>query len=237
MFSLCIPTMDRFDTFLNKNLKKYLLNELIDEIIITDENGNDYEKIKNNFQNEKLKVFKNKKQLGPFLNKLECCKKAKNEWIVLMDSDNFADQSYFDTLSKYIQMNNLTKLTILAPDFAKPRFDYTKILPKILTNTSMKKMINKTSFLTAMNTGNYVLNKYLIENINISKETENIKKSSSCDVIFFNTLLFEQFDVSFRIITGLNYEHVVHDGSVYLTTCSKYRDFNKQVHDRFNLLL
>ena len=41
MFSLCIPTMDRFDTFLSKFLVKYLNNEYINEIIITDENGNE----------------------------------------------------------------------------------------------------------------------------------------------------------------------------------------------------
>ena len=46
--SLCIPTKDRFDNFLNNNLSKYInyLNDgLIDEIIICDENGNDYNNI------------------------------------------------------------------------------------------------------------------------------------------------------------------------------------------------
>ena len=49
MFSLCIPTMDRFDNFLSKYLPKYLENEYINEIVITDENGNDIEKIKKEF--------------------------------------------------------------------------------------------------------------------------------------------------------------------------------------------
>ena len=42
MFSLCIPTMDRFDKFLSRYLPKYLANEYINEIIITDENGNGF---------------------------------------------------------------------------------------------------------------------------------------------------------------------------------------------------
>jgi hypothetical protein len=50
MFSLCIPTLDRFDNFLSKNLVKYLQNEDISEIIITDENGNDIEKLIKLFQ-------------------------------------------------------------------------------------------------------------------------------------------------------------------------------------------
>ena len=39
MFTLCIPTLNRFDDFLSKYLPKYLENKLINEIIITDENG------------------------------------------------------------------------------------------------------------------------------------------------------------------------------------------------------
>ena len=37
MFSLCIPTIDRFDDFLSRYLVQYLENEYINEIIITDE--------------------------------------------------------------------------------------------------------------------------------------------------------------------------------------------------------
>ena len=59
MFTLCIPTLNRFDDFLSKNLPKYLTNELITEIIITDENGNDVNKIKNTFTNDKLKLLIN----------------------------------------------------------------------------------------------------------------------------------------------------------------------------------
>jgi ABC-type antimicrobial peptide transport system permease subunit len=43
--------MDRYDDFLSKNLPNYLENELISEITITDENGNDIEKIKSSFPN------------------------------------------------------------------------------------------------------------------------------------------------------------------------------------------
>lgn len=240
MFSLCIPTMNRYDTFLKKNIEKYLICSLIDEIIITDENGNDYEKLKRDYcENNKIKVFKNDYQMGPFLNKLKCCKLAKNEWIVLMDSDNYADHTYFENALKYIQNNNLSisKETILAPSFAKPNFNYKSLSPNILNKNNLR-TINKSDLLqTCMNTGNYVINKYLIDNINIEKETENIKKSSACDVIFFNTLLLEQFNLMFHILQELEYEHVVHDGSVYINTHNIYRDFNNQVHNRFKKYL
>jgi hypothetical protein len=58
--------MDRFDTFLSVNLPRYLENNLIAEIIITDENGNDSKKIAETFADPRIKVFTNEAQLGPF---------------------------------------------------------------------------------------------------------------------------------------------------------------------------
>ena len=103
MISLCITTMDRYDSFLSDNLPKYISNPYINEIIINDENGNDFEMIKKNFSNEKLKVYKNESILGPFLNKIDVLKKAKNKWICLMDSDNFADIEYFRVVTEFLK--------------------------------------------------------------------------------------------------------------------------------------
>ena len=67
MFSLCIPTMDRYDSFLIANLPKYLSNKRINEIVISDENGNDVKKIQKDFPNSnKLKLFVNTERLGHF---------------------------------------------------------------------------------------------------------------------------------------------------------------------------
>ncbi len=244
MFSLCIPTMDRFDDFLSKSLPKYLTNELITEIIITDENGNDINKIKNTFTNDKLKLFINEERLGPFLNKISACSKALNEWIVLIDSDNFADDNYFNVAKEYINNKNITdKNIILAPSFAKPRFNYSHLSGFIYkkgifdSNKHLEsELINKSSYtpsVVLMNTGNYIINKYLIENLNLSNETENIKMSSACDVIYFNTLLFEQLDLNLHVVPNLEYEHAVHNGSIYIQTHHKFAKFNNAVHNRY----
>ena len=77
-FSLCIPTMDRFDSFLNEYLPIYLdLKEkgVIEEIIVCDENGNDYAKILHRYNNGDpygpIKIYKNQTKLGAFKNKLK----------------------------------------------------------------------------------------------------------------------------------------------------------------------
>jgi|688.fasta_scaffold159421_4 hypothetical protein len=248
MFSLCIPTLDRFDEFLINYLPNYLQNELIDEVIITDENGNDVQKINQTFGNiKKLKLFINETKLGPFLNKLNACKKATNEWIVLIDSDNFADKQYFKIANDYI-INNIKnqKNVILAPCKALPNFNYSHLSGFIYkkgdfaknrqNETLMKQNYNSPSNV-CMNTGNYIINKFLIHNLNLQKETENIKKSSACDVIYFNTLLFEQLDLNMHIVKDLEYHHVVHNGSVYIQTCNKFNNFNQTVYSRYNNLI
>jgi hypothetical protein len=247
MFSLCIPTMDRFDTFLSRYLVKYLANEYINEIIITDENGNDIKKIKTAFpDNTKLVLIKNETRLGPFLNKQKACSFAKNEWIVLMDSDNFAYKEYFKIAKDYIAQLGDQKNIILAPSKAQPNFDYSHLSGFIYkkgsfaTNNQMEGQNIKSyncSSVVLMNTGNYVINKFLLDKLNLHNEYDNIHKSSACDVIYFNTLLFEQLDLHMHVVPDLVYDHVVHDGSIYTQTVQNNQEFNNSVHKRyFNLI-
>lgn len=247
MFSLCIPTIDRFNDFLNKNLPLYLDNDLINEIIITDENGNDIEKIKTAFPNKnKLVLIQNETQLGPFLNKLKACSFAKNEWIVLIDSDNYADMNYFIVAKEYIEQNNVKyKNIILSPCKANPHFNFSHLSGYIYKkgsfqiNHDLENQVINDNYRNSeiiMNLGNFVINKYLIDNIDLSLEIENIKQSSACDVIYFNTLLFEQLDLYFHVVPNLEYEHVVHDGSIYTQTNHYFKHFNEMTHQRYRNL-
>lgn len=251
MFSLCIPTMDRYDNFLSKYLLDYLDNELINEIIITDETGKDVEKIILNLRDHKnfnkMVLIVNDKKLGPFLNKYKACLKAKNEWIALIDSDNFADKQYFEVVKEYISTQlKGEKNIILAPSKAKPNFNYSHLAGLVYKKNNFKinnqieranTIPNNTSSLVLMNTGNYVLNKYLIDNLNLSNEMKNIQYSSSSDVIYFNTLLFEQLDLNLHVVPNLEYNHVVHSGSIYTQTAHTYRDFANAVTIRYLSLI
>jgi len=244
-FTLCIPTMDRYDVFLKNYLPKYIENSLINEIIITDENGNDIDKINNsNIDKTKLKLYKNNNRLGPFMNKLTACKYSSNEWIALIDSDNFADENYFKISRDYINTISNTNYDIISPSFAQPNFDYRHLNGKIINKQNLSDIVkydhfnkgNKTGIETLMNTGNYILNKKLINEINLDNETQNIKYSSACDVIYFNTLLFEQFNLQFHIISDLSYIHNVHNDSIYMKTHHHFTDFNALIHNRFKSL-
>tara|TARA_Y100000389_G_scaffold204655_1_gene258624 strand:+ start:14086 stop:14796 length:711 start_codon:yes stop_codon:yes gene_type:complete len=211
-FSLCIPTMDRFDTFLKKTLSKYIENEYINEIIITDENGNDIEKIILHFNSPKLKLYKNEYRLGCFLNKHKACSLANNIWIALIDSDNFADINYFKSASDFIENNNLSNNTILSPSKALPSYKF---------NVGCYRKQNLKGTELMLNTGNYIINKYLISNISFINDIENIKNSNACDVILFNIMLFEQFNINFYVIKDMTYLHTTHNGSIYLQECNE----------------
>lgn len=241
MFSLCITTYNRHD-FLVKNIPKYLDNHLVDEIIICDEDGSDIEILKKvtifNTCNKKLKYVSNEIVLGPFLNKLKVCSLAKNEWIAIIDSDNFADIDYFENAFLYIKKKNPKKESILSPCFAKPSFDYRFVENTILTKYNIKNYITNPLINVLMNTGNYIINKFLIENVNVSNESSDIiKTASACDVKFFNTILFEQFNLDFHVVPEMYYNHICHDGSIYLQTYIKYYNTINLIDKRFDSLL
>tara|TARA_B100000424_G_scaffold271728_1_gene276286 strand:+ start:14247 stop:15881 length:1635 start_codon:yes stop_codon:yes gene_type:complete len=238
-FSLCIPTMDRYDEFLSINLPKYMNNPFIDEIIISDENGNDIKKIKNKISNlDKFKFNINNKKLGPFDNKIKCCQLAKNDWIALIDSDNFADINYFTVANNFLNNNNDIKSnTILAPSFAKPNFDYRLFSGMCFKKGNFKNIPNcKKSKRRLMNTGNYILNKYLINNLKIEEENEEEVKTP-LDVLLFNTILFEQLDLEMYIVPNLYYNHIIHNESFLIMNKGRDENLINITKERFYKLL
>jgi hypothetical protein len=234
--SLCIPTMNRFDSFLNNYLKiylDYLKKKIIDEIIICDENGIDYEKVITSYEEFKYvdsncRIYKNNEILGVFKNKLKVCSLATNNYIALIDSDNFCDETYFITAKKYILENEkmFSNHFILAPSFAKTRFNYKHFENSLVTKYNLKKYYHVHMFDVLLNTGNYIINKNIFAKI--TYDNSIMHKISACDVLFFNLLCFQQFeDFQLHIIKDFEYDHVVHDGSTYTTTihnCQYYRD-------------
>jgi len=244
MISLCITTKDRYNDFLSENIPKYLDIPYINEIIISDENGNDFYKINEQFSNNsKLHLYKNDCILGPFRNKLKVLSKAKNDWIALIDSDNFADIKYFEVIHEYIKQQSPNEFSILLPSYAKPNFDYRKFEDNIITKDNIRHVenIDKSLFNPLINTGNYVINKNLIDLIDISKENEDLISSShACDVKYFNTLVLEQFPAfQLHVIKDLHYSHMVHNNSIYLQTYMnmKYRNTINVINSRFDTFI
>jgi hypothetical protein len=224
--SLCITTKDRFETFLDKSLEKYVAyldEDIIDEIVICDENGNDYDKILDKYgkfiSENKLRVYKNEKILGVFLNKLKVCKLAKNEYVSLIDSDNFADDIYFKVAKKYIEEKNITKNCIVAPSY--PRYHFTCMRNEysgfIFTKSNCKDHVDNTNFGALINMGNYIFTKNILDNLVYDENL--LPKIHACDVMYFNLLLFQQVaNFEMHMVPDMEYDHRVHENCVSIET-------------------
>lgn len=231
MFSLCIPTMNRYDNFLKYFLPEYLKNPLIGEIIISDETGEDAQKIYDNTAliSPKIRLFVNEERLGPFHNKLQAAKLATNEWIALIDSDNFADEDYFQVAKTFIEKRRPSNQSILAPSVATTgrnsveysthagfnfrAFSGFNINVDYLKTMTEEKLRRHNQLILLFNTGNFILHKSLVHSLNVSAEDPK-KKTDFFDVLYFNTLLFEQIrGLNFYVVPKLSYSHSIHDDS------------------------
>ena len=227
--SLCITTMDRFDNFLSKsfdNYLEYLKIGLIDEIIISDENGNDYNKIQEKYNDilkttPNFKIYENEKRLGVFKNKLKVCSYASNEYIALIDSDNFPDKKYFEIIKKYIETNHkkFPKNIIMAPSKSinhnnAPNLNYKEFENQIITKSNIKNYLSNIKFQVLLNTGNYIISKNISDNIQYNNNFMDI--ISGCDVVYFNLLAFMQYqDLELHVVEGLEYSHTEHKDGEY----------------------
>jgi glycosyltransferase involved in cell wall biosynthesis len=222
--SLCIPTYNRWN-FLKNNLPKYLENPFLDEIVITDETGEDIKLIQEHFQNPKLKLFVNEKRLHAFLNKREAVLKASNDWICLIDSDNFAPIEYFEAWKNYVEQNGFILNAIYSPSKTIPQekhsgFDYREFINQNISFFKAQELYKTTKYGPSLfNTGNFILHKSMYTNY--QPTIEDIQTTLHCpalECLYQNYLFFTKCNAIMIVVKDMEYHHIVHDESLYLTT-------------------
>jgi hypothetical protein len=223
--SLCIPTYKRFD-FLIKSIPNYLENPYIDEIIITDDDGEDFELLNLYFSdNNKLKIYKNEKRLKPFLNKERAVSLCKNEWVCIIDSDNFADIDYFKSWEEHIKQNGINNKIIYCPSGTLPQgnFTFDFVLGKEVNIDNIKDFWKIHNFGVFMDIGNYIFNKeeYLYNPGNREYENMNIT-----DVKYRNYFMLSN-GCKMVAVPNMKHLHIRHENSYYSSDVSK--DPNHQV--------
>lgn len=225
-FSLCIPTMNRFEEFLSDYLEIYVDMKqagIIQEIIVCDETGEDYQKIVEKYgQDGPIRAFKNECKLGAFKNKLRVASHANPaNFIAVIDSDNLVDQAYFHAARQFIVSNHLTTKDhiVLCPcrtisDF---EFDYSEYADQCFDYLKARKYSGFSKFQMMLNTGNYILTKPVYNGLYVLDG--NIDQAGPNDVIYKHLLAFQQ-DPKYRVfvVKDMIYIHVVHIQSLYLQT-------------------
>ena len=212
--------MNRWE-FLQVNIPKYLTNPYISEIIISDENGQDAEKIRATFNDPKIRVSVNDSRLGPFLNKRKVVSLASNPFVCLMDSDNFAPQSYFEAW--IISLNGQTpdEQTIYAPSRTIPQenhkgFDYRKFNNICITSENYKNYWKDPLMPVVYNTGNYIVSKMMYMSTETDTELKHLESERSPDVMFQNYFMWKNNNMKMILVPDMEYHHIVHPGSYYL---------------------
>lgn len=235
--SLCIPTMNRW-SFLERTLPHYISNPFIDEIIISDETGADIEKISKTFSSAKLKLFSNSHTLGAFLNKRQAVSYAKNSWVCLIDSDNFAPKNYFEAWIKYLETHVIDDNVIYAPSFTNPQrdhsgFDYRHLIDECFTLETTWDKFSKHMVECMLNTGNYIFNKNLFMKADGAQFSDYIQKCLALDVLFQNYLML-RLGARIQLVPNMSYDHIVHADSYYIQTHKGVRvqEFNQLYRDK-----
>jgi len=166
--SLAIPFFNT-SKFIKELLNEFVLNdERISEIIILDDKSKDieYEKlleIIKNIDSNKIKVFRNKENLNIPLNKIEVLKYCNNDWIFLVDSDNYIVKETIDIL---YSLPEWKENYIYAPTNVKRigrpsnQFNFTRYNDVIFNKDKLKTMdFFDRKLVCFMNMCNYFLNR------------------------------------------------------------------------------
>ena len=221
MLSICIPTMKRWN-FLKLTIPEMLKHDIVKEIVICDETGEDIEEIeKSKFgKNTKLRLIKNEKRLGIYRNKRKVGNLATGEWIGILDSDNIFPDIWFEEIESIITKDKEKKTIYGSASFRnvnletgkdeKPCIEFDGLeLNKQTWNT----MFNRRKWNFLLNDGNWVLPREAMKELN-DIESEKLQ---AADAIYMLRCWIEG-GYRMKYIEGLEYIHTVHGGSSWLET-------------------
>lgn len=203
MITLAITTFNR-DQLTVDSFAQVLNDDRISEIVIVDDHSD--EAIFANLQFmvnglEKVKLFRNKKNLGCYHNKRMAVQSASNEWVILLDSDNKINADYLDSLDKHND-----KTTIYQPEFARPHFDFRNFSGSTIQTPFVKNYMTQKSFDTMLNAMNFFVNR--AEYLRVFDTTK--EEPWTADSIYFNYLWLKAGNKIY-VTPGMQYDHRVND--------------------------
>jgi len=206
---------------------------LIDEIIILDDCSEDYDTLKE-YETYNIKIFRNEIQLSPLLSRKNLVSKCKNDWILLMDSDNFLvkESSNGANCFDIIRSLPLSKDTIYCPGFTN-HFGYKNLCNKILDLDFIKEHFNDQSYYLKifLNTGNF-----LVPRDNYVSVCELIDEKYlyyTVDVIYFSYLWLSQHKF-LHCVGDYEYQHTIRSDGFTNTHGGLSVDKLNEVYNMYN---
>lgn len=207
--SLCIPTYNRVEMTIESFSKVYF-DDRIDEIVIVDD-ASEIEKylaLKEICDAlPKIHLYRNLTNQDCYTNKMISLTYARNDWAILLDSDNEINKSYLDKIYSYKWQND----TVYTPDFAKPNFDFTAYSGLLISKENVAKHIGKPMLETMLNAANFFVNRHKYGEV-WDRMTDPVTSDS---IYMMSRWLVAGNKI--QVVPGLQYEHRIHDGSHYRT--------------------
>lgn len=154
--SVCLTNYNR-SKLLYEAVGNILMDNRIDEIIISDDNSRDeiYHSVVWYFKDfPKVKIHRNEQNLDCYRNKHKAVSLSNNEWVCLWDSDNIFDKSYIDRLEN-LWNSGINPNTIYTPSFARPHFDFTSVSGVNITKANVAGLVHSDKVQTMLNAANY----------------------------------------------------------------------------------
>lgn len=236
MISLAITTYNRSQYFWD-SIKSAICHPFIGEIVVSDDFSSDYTNLYHlcsQLDNDKIKIYRNEKNEGAFINKYNCVSKCSFDWVYLFDSDNWFDEHVIDIISKLDFSKNDTcyaEEKTYATDGNIVEFDYqSKIIDLDTAKEYIKNSVNNFSWF--LNNGNFLVNKttYLdSQKIFFDQELYH----GTIDVFLFSYYWF-MANNKYEIVKGLYHHHRIHNNSYFM----KNYDENMQlVQKYFDMIL
>ena len=229
--SICVTHFNRSD-MIGKCIEAALKDDRVNEIIIVDDRSEteEFKKlceyVDNVNDSKKIKLHRNNVNIGCYQNKKRAIEWASKEWVCIWDSDNVFNKEYIDKLFEYGYWN---PENIYSPSFARP-FDYRQFEGRVLNRQNISKFVTYQRFDAMMNTMNYFVNKeeYL-------KVWDKEGNPYAIDSIYHN-LQWIKSGRNFFVVPGLNYDHTVHKGSLYMKEGHITQQLHKSIINEFKIM-
>ncbi len=229
MITLAITTYNR-DHLTHSSFKWVRDDPRITEIVIVDDCSNEFvyknlERMVAGF--EKVRLYRNEKNLGCYHNKRRAVELSTNDWVILLDSDNELGADYMNPINSIF----FEPKTLFAPDFARPHFDYRAFSGEGITKENVKAFIGRKNFDCMINTCNFLVHRgEYLKVFDLNKV-----EPWTADTLYFNYCWLKAGN-KIKVVEGMQYEHLVHDGSHYKEHVGKTGNFAKEIMDKLKQL-
>jgi len=240
--SLAIPHYNN-SQFIREAIEPALNDNRVDEIIICDDVSRDIEQLEEliyTLQSPKIKLFKNTENLGAYGNKINTISKCKNEWAILLDSDNILSPQYINILYDITEWNKNTiygaMIAETFPGEPSQYLNFTEYLNLPLTKELyIERAYTHPRFQCLMNDCNYFVpvKEFLIC---MESETYDRTKIGAVDALVMLTDWLCKNN-KFHVVDKLTYFHRLHPNSISQISTVKWyeNDIRRQLVEKVSL--